>query len=65
MKITQICSCSILTIIGILLIILDAIGGIAYFKYSPDVLIYFGVLFLSISTISWGISLAKPIDSDQ
>jgi len=59
MKITQICSCSILTILGILLLLSGIIGGISYFRYSPDVPIYLGILLLSLATISISISIAN------
>ncbi|AWR93265.1 hypothetical protein [Acidianus brierleyi] len=59
MKITQICSCSILTILGIFLLLSGIIGGISYFRYSPDVPIYLGILLLSLATISISISIAN------
>lgn len=62
MKISQICGCSILTIIGILLLAVGFTGEVAYFKSAPGVPIYFGVLFLSLAAMSWSVTLAKPKD---
>lgn len=59
MKIVEICWCSVLTILGILLIVTSFIGGISYFKLAPSVPIYFGVLFLSLAGIAWTVSVAK------
>ncbi|ARM75270.1 hypothetical protein [Acidianus manzaensis] len=60
MKITQICTCSILTLVGLVLLITGIIGGISYFKYSPDAPIYLGILLLSVSAVSWSINTSKP-----
>ncbi len=59
MKIAQICSCSILSILGVMLLILGIIGGISYFKYSPDAPIYLGILLLSLASVSIGVSITN------
>ncbi|MEM0113826.1 MAG: hypothetical protein QW699_01435 [Metallosphaera sp.] len=63
MKVKQICSCSLLAVLGIVIMIEGILGKITYFSESPDAPLYIGILLLTLASFV-GLSMKSP-DNQQ
>jgi hypothetical protein len=64
MKILKVCSCGFLSFMGVLVMLLGITGELSYFKYSPDVPFYLGILLLTLASII-GFSMKSPDESQE
>ncbi|AWR99217.1 hypothetical protein [Metallosphaera hakonensis] len=64
MKVKEICSCSILAILGVSIIIAGILGKISYFSSSPDAPFYIGILLLTAASFI-GFSMKSPDSREE
>ncbi|QKQ98990.1 hypothetical protein GWK48_06625 [Metallosphaera tengchongensis] len=64
MKLKQICSCSILSLVGVLILIEGLLGRIGYFSSSPDAPLFIGILMLIVASFA-GLSTKAPDNAEE
>ncbi|BCS92313.1 hypothetical protein L3N51_01249 [Metallosphaera sp. J1] len=64
MKLKEICSCSALAVVGVLVMVFGLLGKIAYFNESPDAPLYIGILLLTIASFV-GLSMKSPDNREE
>ncbi|MCH1771056.1 MULTISPECIES: hypothetical protein [Metallosphaera] len=64
MKLKEICSCTALAVIGVLVMVAGLLGKIAYFSNSPDAPLYIGILLLTVASFI-GLSTKSPENREE